>query len=370
MSLLEIKGLSVNYGSDTTALDDVALSMIAGEFLTVVGPTNAGKSTLLKTIAGLERPQAGSVRLKGSDVTGLEPRLRNVSLLFQNIALFPTLSGAENIAFPLRRSGMEKSAIDRRVDEIAAMLKVSHVLDRLPRTFSGGEQQRVAIGRALAAPGDLLMLDEPLTNLDARIRIALRVEFKKLHRETGQSILYVTHDQIEAMSLSDRIAVLNEGRVEQVGTPDELYQRPATAFVAQFMGTPPMNLIPVAVEQEGSGLRAAGEGFSASIDGQVSGQRPGRLAIGVRPEKIEVAAARTDTTPFPGEILWIERLGSHHVLDVELGGEKIKVRTRADHPVGTEGPGWFGFTPKAEHVLDLDSGRFLPARPGAGQPTN
>lgn len=364
MSLLEINGLTMRYEADATALDGIDLAMEEGEFLTVVGPTNAGKSTLLKTIAGLERPQAGRVWLKGRDVTRMEPRLRNVSLLFQNIALFPTLNGRQNIAFPLRTSQLAKAEVNSRVDEIAGMLKVAHVLDRLPKTFSGGEQQRVAIGRALAAPCDLLMLDEPLTNLDARIRIALRVEFKKLHRETGQSILYVTHDQIEAMSLSDRIAVLNEGQVEQVGTPDDLYGRPATAFVARFMGAPPMNLIPVAVEENDGRLQVTGDGFSMWIDGKLAVSRPDDLAIGIRPEQIEVSVSETTATPHPGEILWIERLGSHHVLDVQLGRNKIKVRTRPDHPVASEGPGWFGFTPRAEHILDRGNGRFLNAQPG------
>lgn len=358
MSWLDIHDLTVRYDGDHTALDSVDLTLERGEFLTVVGPSNAGKSTLLKTIAGLERPASGRITLAGRDITRAEPRARNISMLFQNIALFPTLTGRRNIAFPLRGSGLSAAEIDTRVDDIAGMLNVSHVLERLPKTFSGGEQQRIAIGRALAATCDVLMLDEPLTNLDARIRIALRLEFKKLHRETGQSILYVTHDQIEAMSLSDRIAVLNEGRVEQVGTPDDLYLRPATAFVARFMGSPPMNIIPVMIAENKGQLHADGDGFRIRIDGIPQFARPANTAIGVRPEEIEVSRKKSAATPHRGEVLWVERLGGHHVLDAQLGEQTIKVRTRPDHPVAGEGPAWFGFKADTGQILDLDSGRF------------
>lgn len=358
MTWLGVAGVTKRFEESVTALDDVSLEVAEGEFFTVVGPTNAGKSTLLKTIAGLERPQAGRIRLAGREISALEPRFRGVSLMFQNIALFPTRTGFENIAFPLRTAGRPEAEIAARVAEIARLLKVEHILDRLPRTFSGGEQQRIALGRALSAPADLLMLDEPLTNLDARIRIALRLEFKALHREMGRTLLYVTHDQIEAMSLSDRMGLLNEGRFEQIGTPDELYHRPATAFVARFLGTPPMNLLPAVIEAGEGGLSARGPGFAVPIAGAAPSHRPAEAAIGVRPETIQVAAAETPETPFGAEILWIERLGSHHVLDIRLGDQTIKARTRADHPVTREGPAWLGFDPRPEHILDRRTERF------------
>ena len=211
---------------------------------------------------------------------------------------------------------------------------------------------------ALAAPSDLLMLDEPLTNLDARIRIALRLAFKTLHRDTGQSILYVTHDQVEAMSLSDRIGVLNAGRFEQIGTPDELYLRPATAFVAGFLGAPPMNLLPAELVEANDRLEARGDGFVVAVADAPEGPRPRVAAVGVRPENVSAAPSETPETPLPGEVVWVERLGSHNVLDVRLGGAVLKVRTRAGHPVSGEGPAWFGFAPRAEHVLDRATGRF------------
>lgn len=343
------------------ALDGVSLDIARGEFVTVVGPSNAGKSTLLKTIAGLHRPAAGHVAIDGRDVTGLEPRDRGVSLLFQNIALFPTLTGFENIAFPLRTAGVAEPEIARRVAEVASLLKVSHVLQRHPRTFSGGEQQRVAIGRAIALPSRLLMLDEPLTNLDARIRIALRVEFKALHRDTGQTVLYVTHDQVEAMSLSDRIAVLHEGRFQQIGTPDEIYHRPANRFVARFMGQPPMNILAADGVEAGEMPVLVGPGWRLPISGTAPSPRalPSRIELGVRPEAVRAAGAETPDTPFPGEVVWVERLGSKHVLDVRLGGAALKAVVRPDHPIQAPGPAWFGFEARGDRLIDGASGQFV-----------
>lgn len=358
MDWLTLKCIAKTYPGNVTALSGIDLSLRPREFFTILGPTNAGKSTLLKTVAGIERQDRGEITLKGRDIGALQPRDRKVSLLFQNIALFPDRSGFENIAFPMRVAGVPEAEIERRVQEIAGLLKVDHLLTRLPRTFSGGEQQRVAIGRAISHPCDLLMLDEPLTNLDARIRIALRLAFRKLHRDTGQTILYVTHDQIEALSMSDRIGVLNNGRFEQIGTPDEIYHRPASEFVARFIGSPPMNILPVTLKASNGTVLGAGSGFEV-IAGSGLEKLPVRAAIGVRPEEIRVAAGRSPETPFAGDIRWIERLGSHQILDVKLGDEFIKVRTAADHPVGSEGPAWFGFTLPAGRVLDRDAGRFV-----------
>lgn len=363
MSWLAAENIRMTFEESVTALDDLSFEMQKGEFFCVVGPTNAGKSTLLKVIAGLYRPDSGKVSLSDVDVTKLEPKDRHLSLLFQNIALFPTLTGFDNIAFPLRIAGLSETEIAERVEKVAEMLKVSHILGRHPRTFSGGEQQRVAIGRAIAHPSHALMLDEPLTNLDARIRIALRIEFKALHRDTGQSMLYVTHDQVEAMSLSDRIAVLHDGKFQQIGTPDEIYHRPANRFVAQFMGLPPMNILDGEMTSSNDIVRVRGEGFDVPLENpsqldQVS-TLPHALSFGVRPETIEASPVQTSETGIPGDVIWIERLGAKHVLDVQLGKALIKVVVRPDHPIQTEGPAWFGFTPRPEHLLDRESGVFF-----------
>lgn len=363
MSWLAVENLRMTFGEGVVALDDLSFEMKKGEFFCVVGPTNAGKSTLLKIIAGLYRPDSGRVSLSNVDVTKLEPKDRHVSLLFQNIALFPTHTGFDNIAFPLRIAGLGETEIAERVEKVADVLKVTHILGRHPRTFSGGEQQRVAIGRAIALPSHVLMLDEPLTNLDARIRIALRIEFKALHRDTGQSMLYVTHDQVEAMSLSDRIAVLHDGKFQQIGTPDEIYHKPANRFVAQFMGLPPMNILDGELSMSGDAMRIIGDGFDVPLENasrlnQVS-ILPRTLSFGVRPETIEASAEQSGETNIPGNVKWIERLGAKHVLDVQLGQTLIKVVVRPDHPIQSEGPAWFGFTPRPEHLLDRQSGIFF-----------
>ncbi len=362
MSSLSAQGLSKSFG-DLCALSDIDFEVADGEFFCVVGPTNAGKSTLLKTIAGLHRPDSGHIHLGGRPVTDLEPRARNVSLLFQNIALFPTQTGRENIGFPLRAAELPESEVANRVEEVAAMLKVGHVLDRLPQTFSGGEQQRVAIGRAIARPCDLLMLDEPLTNLDARIRIALRIEFKNLHRRLRQTLIYVTHDQVEAISMSDRIAVLNQGRFEQIGTPDEIYHRPASVFVAQFIGQPPMNIIGAEIQGDGDDTLLAGPGFRVPVADletlESAGRLPRQLSFGLRPEALRVAKTESAETPFPGQVVWVERLGSKAVLDLRFAEQIVKAVVPPEHATAAEGPVWLGFTPKAEHLIDSERALFF-----------
>ncbi|MBL8581492.1 MAG: ABC transporter ATP-binding protein [Rhizobiaceae bacterium] len=338
MSRLAVDNISKTFSDGTRALDDVSFAVEPGEFFTVLGPTNAGKSTLLKLIAGLHAPSSGRVLIDGADASDLEPGRRGLSLMFQNIALFPNRTGQDNIAFPLRMAGMPEPEVASRVATVAAMVNVGHLLGRLPQTYSGGEQQRVAIARAVAAPSRVLMLDEPLTNLDARLRIALRMEFRALHRQSGQTIIYVTHDQTEAMSLSDRIMVLNAGRIEQIGTPDEIYHRPATRFVAEFIGTPPMNILP-----------AAATGLTAQA----------RTAVGIRPEHIDASPFETPRTPLSGEVVWIERLGSRNVLDIRIGGQPARVVVRPDHPLRETGQAWFGLPAERLHVLGEDGRRFI-----------
>jgi multiple sugar transport system ATP-binding protein len=354
-----MSGVSKSFGK-VRALQDVSFEVQYGELFCIVGPTNAGKSTLLKTMAGLHRPDAGKIAIDGWPANDLEPRERGVSLLFQNIALFPTLTGFGNIAFPLRAAKVPEAEIAARVQAIARMLKIEHLLDRLPRTFSGGEQQRTAIGRAIVHPVPLLLLDEPLTNLDARIRIALRMEFKKLHRDTGRTMLYVTHDQVEAMSLSDRIAVLHEGRFQQIGTPDEIYHQPRTRFVARFIGTPPMNILPAELGSEAGAPLLLAKGFTVRLPpADLPSSLPRRVGLGVRPEAIRAAPARSDATPHAGEVIWVEHLGPKSILDVRLGDELVKVMVRPDAAVDKPGPAWFGFDARADRLLDLETDVFL-----------
>lgn len=349
----------------TTALDDVSLAIHSGEFLCVVGRTNAGKSTLLKTIAGLYRADGGRVIIGGRDLTLLPPHKRRLSLLFQNIALFPTMTGYENIAFPLRTANVAGDAVERRVRSIAQMLKVEHLLDRLPRTFSGGEQQRVAIGRAIIQPGDLLMLDEPLTNLDASIRIRLRIEFKKLHREFAQTIIYVTHDQVEAMSLSDRVAVLDGGRIQQIGSPDEVYHRPVNRFVAEFIGSPPMNIIDAELSQANGRLALIGTGFSLPVEESEGRhwrqmQLPRQLAFGVRPERVVVAPGPSNEAPIGARILWVEHLGNRSIVALRMGDVTLTAVVPPNHPLNADRRAWVGLRPEPQHLLSRETGVFFP----------
>ncbi|GAB5471280.1 MAG: ABC transporter ATP-binding protein [Rhodospirillales bacterium] len=363
MSWLEIAGLTKRFGK-LTALSDIDLAVEEGEFFSILGPTNAGKTTLLQTVAGLHRPEAGEIRLAGRSLNPLEPKARGVSLLFQNNALFPTLTGFENMAFPLRKgTTLGEAEIAARVAEVAGVVKVPHLLDRPPRTYSGGEQQRVAIARALAAPSDLLMLDEPLTNLDARLRIELRIEFRSLHRDSGQTFLYVTHDQVEAISLSDRMAVLDQGVIQQIGTPQEIYDRPANRFVASFIGMPPMNLLPARLHSAAGEHLLEGAGFRlpiAEIAGLSGDPRlPEALELGVRPEAVRVGDAASDATPFPAQVDWVEQLGSKTVLDLTLAGQALHAVVSAESPLQPGATIHIGFDAKPALLLDSKSGIFL-----------
>lgn len=357
MTALEIHGLTKRFGGKT-ALADIDLTVAEGEFLCLLGPTNAGKSTLLKTVAGLHKADRGAIHIGGRDVTLLDPAKRGVSLLFQNTALFPDRNGFENIAFPLRRAGAGDAAIRNRVREIAELLRITHILERRPATFSGGEQQRTAIGRALAQPVDLLLLDEPLANLDARIRADLRREFRRLHRAEGRTVLYVTHDQGEALSLADRIAVLHQGRIEQVAAVDEIYDRPVTAFVAGFIGAPPFNLLPI--EVEGESLRLVGTGFSIDLPAALSQiTLPGQLALGVRAETIRLAHTPGTETPIAARLRGIEHHGSRDLVELALGSTVLRALIPSGRVDGMIAELWLGFDVVPEQLLDPNTGRFL-----------
>ena len=245
MAKLSIEHLSTTYDHGRVkAVDDVSLEVPDGEFLVLLGASGSGKSTLMRTIAGLERPSAGTIRIDGRISNEDPPRLRNIAMVFQSYALYPHKTVARNISFPLEAIRMPKARIEEKVIWAARLFDIERLLARKPRELSGGERQRVALARALVRTPSLFLMDEPLSNLDAKLRHSARREFKRLHQQTGITTIYVTHDQVEAMGLGQRIAVMNHGRIEQIGTPRQIYHEPANTFVAQFMGSPPMNLIP------------------------------------------------------------------------------------------------------------------------------
>ena len=269
-----------------------------GEFLILVGPSGCGKSTLLNIIAGLDEPTEGEIRIGGKNVVGMPPRDRDIAMVFQSYALYPTLSVADNIGFALEMRKMPKAERQKRIDEVATMLQIRHLLDRRPSQLSGGQRQRVAMGRALARQPQLFLFDEPLSNLDAKLRVEMRAEIKRLHQASGITSVYVTHDQVEAMTLGSRIAVMKGGVVQQLGTPDEIYNRPANTYVATFIGSPTMNLL--------RGTQAAGhfalQGASLDLAAPLSAAE---VMLGVRPEHLVMQ----DSAPWRGTVSVVEPTG-------------------------------------------------------------
>ncbi len=295
-------GLEVIHGID--------LDIPEGAFVVFVGPSGCGKSTLLRMIAGLEEVTDGEIAIKGRDVTDLDPSERGIAMVFQSYALYPHMSVRDNLGFGLKMARTEASEIERRVRSAAAILKIDHLLDRRPGQLSGGQRQRVAIGRAIVREPDVFLFDEPLSNLDAELRVSMRIEIARLHRELGNTMIYVTHDQTEAMTLADRIVVLRDGRIEQVGSPREVYEDPANSFVAGFIGSPRMNMI----EATWSGDETASVG-NGSIKVDLSQTKPSageKILLGMRPEHLIVTSGAVDALQVTVDV--IEYLGGTRYL--------------------------------------------------------
>jgi ABC-type sugar transport system ATPase subunit len=308
MASVAFEGLGKTYPNGHRALSDFTLGIGDGELIVFVGPSGCGKSTLLRLLAGLERPTEGSLLIDGRIVNDWTPQARNVAMVFQDYALYPTMTVRENLAFPLRMRKLSRTEIERRIRWAAELLSLGDVLDRLPKLLSGGQRQRVAMGRALVREPTVFLLDEPLSNLDAQLRTQVRAEIVDLQRRTGRTMIYVTHDQVEAMTMGERIAVLSGGRLQQAGVPQSLYEAPANTFVAGFIGTPPMNLIPMDLLQKVS-ASAATSGDPAGINGLLLEEGEALCCtIGVRPEHVSVA---TDplSPGLPARIIQTEYLG-------------------------------------------------------------
>jgi len=319
MSALAVEHISKSYGP-VTVLHDLSLAIEQGEFVVLLGPSGCGKSTLLNIIAGLDRADAGRIVIGGRDVTGAEPRDRDIAMVFQSYALYPTMTVRANMGFGLRMRGFGKDEIARQVAEAARLLQIEPLLDRRPAQLSGGQRQRVAIGRAIVRKPAVFLFDEPLSNLDAKLRLETRLELKELHRRLGATIVYVTHDQVEAITLATRIAVMNRGGIEQLGAPREIYDRPATAFVAGFTGSPAMNLIPGIAR--GASFRPDGTEIDLPLPSPVRGET--RALLGLRPEHI--ARAEPDKALLTLSARGIESVGADtHVLFM-LGGTRIIAR--------------------------------------------
>jgi ABC-type sugar transport system ATPase subunit len=315
MTALSIHAVSKRFGA-AVAVDAVSVDVDEGEVCVLLGPSGCGKSTLLRIVAGLEEPDAGRITLRSRDITGLEPRDRDVAMVFQSYALYPHMTVRDNLAFPLRVRKAAAVEVGDRVRAAAALLGLDGLLDRRPAALSGGERQRVAIGRAIVRRPALFLFDEPLSNLDAQLRARMRVELAELFARLGTAVLYVTHDQVEAMTLGRRIVLLRDGRVEQAGTPADLYGRPETLFAATFVGTPPMNVIDL-----------AGAGTSTAWPAPPPA---GAASAGIRPEDLRVAP----DGPWETTVELVEHLGAESVLHVRLGGTRLQARLAGPPPAG------------------------------------
>ena len=343
--VLEVTNLVKRFGA-VEVLKDISVSMAAGEFLVLVGPSGCGKSTLLNCIAGLDTTSGGRIVIGGRDVTEVPPRDRDIAMVFQSYALYPTMTVAENIAFGMKVRNVPKPQQAEKVRDVSNLLQISHLLDRKPGALSGGQRQRVAMGRALVREPVLFLFDEPLSNLDAKLRVELRGEIKRLHERLGASIVYVTHDQIEAMTLGTRIVVLNQGLVQQIGTPEEVFDQPANLFVADFMGSPPMNLVPATLTSGPDGARLTlsdGNHLPLANPPATLASRHGtELVVGLRPEAFALAAGTEGVKVSPQ---LVESSGSDTFLTTELGGKVITARL----------PGRTKIAPRSELHLAVDT---------------
>ena len=342
MASLDLINVKKNFGP-VQVLHDISISLQDGEFLVLVGPSGCGKSTLMNIIAGLEEPSGGLLRLQGRDITGVAPADRNISMVFQSYALYPNMSVAKNIEFPLEMRKVDKAKRRERVQSVAKLLQIEHLLDRKPRQLSGGQRQRVAIGRALAREPQLYLFDEPLSNLDAQLRVDMRTEIKKLHQRLGATIVYVTHDQIEAMTLATRIAVMKGGVLQQLGTPSEVYNRPANTFVAGFMGSPRMNLLKAHATAQADGVALAIDGGGATlridipkpvVPAALLGAKGQAVIAGIRAEAVTLAGPGMVATPlqrsFEARVEVIEPTGADTLVVLNLGGQEFTARLEPD----------------------------------------
>lgn len=332
--ILNIQSLSKNYGP-VEILKNVNVAIDPGDFLVLVGPSGCGKSTLLNCIAGLEPISGGSISIGGRDMTQVSPKDRDIAMVFQSYALYPTMSVAKNITFGMKVRGIDTATQARKLAEVAQQLQIEPLLDRRPGQLSGGQRQRVAMGRALVRDPKLFLFDEPLSNLDAKLRVSMRSEIKKLHQNLGATMVYVTHDQIEAMTLATKIVVMKGGVVQQIGTPAEIYNHPANLFVADFMGSPAMNLIPARTQRAGSGTQieiTRPEGAPMVLQSPHSQDLPEDVILGLRPEDIAEAGFRSGASVQAAQcrIDLVEPAGADTYVVSELGGKQVTARLHAE----------------------------------------
>jgi multiple sugar transport system ATP-binding protein len=341
------------------AVDDVDLEVNHGDFVVLLGPSGCGKTTLLRCLAGLERVDGGRVLIGDRDATDLPPRRRRIAMVFQSYAVFPHLKVYKNIAFGLRMQKEKKSVIRERVESAAKLLHIEDLLDRYPSQISGGQRQRVAVARAIATKADVLLMDEPLSNLDALLRMEMRAELKALLQSLGSTTIYVTHDQVEALSMGDRIAVMNGGRIVQLDSPLAVYDQPADTFVGGFVGTPPMNFLAAELSANGAGgplVNLSGGSFPAGPAAAVLAGR--KLLLGIRAESIVVEPARGEAL-IEAKVIVVEPLGSHNLLTVKSGEDMLKVSTSPRLFPEPDSSVWLRIESNRIRWMDPETGRAI-----------
>ncbi len=360
MPHVELKALSKTFGG-FQALQDINLAVEKGEFCALLGPSGCGKSTLLRLIAGLEDVTSGEIRIADRDVTDLEPSDRRIAMVFQSYALYPHMSVAENIAFSLEAAGMKKAERLAKATAVAKTLKLDHLLDRRPAMLSGGQRQRVAIGRALVRDPEVFLFDEPLSNLDAMLRVQMRVELSNLHHDLAATMIYVTHDQIEAMTMADRIVVMDQGRIQQIGAPLELYNHPANKFVATFIGSPSMNILPAIVTEAAEQalvVRLAERLYPLQLrrGGLVM---PGeKIDLGIRPEHARLVDAASPDAVLQAKVMLVERLGNQTLVHLQTDSGTFVLQGPGELAAKTGDLTAVAFDPTRTHVFG-DTGQAL-----------
>ena len=358
MASVQLQHVTKSYDGKHNVIHGIDLDIQHGEFVVLVGPSGCGKSTLLRMIAGLESISGGDVLIDGQRVNDQAPRHRDIAMVFQDYALYPHKSLYDNMAFGLRLRNMPEDEIKRRVMDAAGLLRIDHMLDRKPAALSGGQRQRVAIGRAIVRQPKVFLFDEPLSNLDAQLRGEMRSEIKKLHQRLGATIIYVTHDQVEAMTLADRIAVLSAGRTMQYASPDQIYNHPAAQFVASFTGSPPMNLLPCSVAQGGANLGGAHVNLPAGLlaraaaaDQHVFGVRPENIALSPREGVAQVA--------LPAQVVISEPLGAETLVTFQVGQSELVARCAPDFKAPPGSSQTIYLDASALHLFNATTGQAL-----------
>lgn len=356
MAGIKLQAVTKSYDGKNQIIQPLDVTINEGEFMVMVGPSGCGKSTLLRMVAGLEQVTSGDIYIDSQRVTNLEPKDRGIAMVFQNYALYPHMSVEQNMAYGLKIRGMGKEHIRKKVLEVASSLELDTLLLRRPRELSGGQRQRVAMGRAIVREPSLFLFDEPLSNLDARLRVQMRLELQQLHRRLNTTSLYVTHDQVEAMTLAQRVMVMNKGVLEQLGTPVEVYERPATRFVASFIGAPAMNLLDGEMNNNGTALVLSGRVVIPLFEAKVhwSGRR---LTLGIRPEHIKCTSPQAGGLPLLVETL--EMLGADNLAHGKLGGSSVVVRLPHTERPQAGTTLWLHLPPESLHFFDTHNGQRL-----------